>query len=68
VSSGATSQTVNHGLYSTPSINNIIVTPTNSLGSAAKYWISNVTSTQFTINVNVDPGVTTATFVWQARL
>lgn len=64
VANGTTSIAVNHGLAITPSINNIMVTPTNSMGNAAKYYISTVTSTQFTINVNADPGATTATFVW----
>jgi len=64
VASGQTTIAVNHGLAITPSINNIHVTPTNSMGSATKYFVSTVTSTQFTINVNTDPGATTATFVW----
>jgi len=64
VASGQTIIAVNHGLAITPSINNILVTPTNSMGSATKFYVSTVTSTQFTINVNTDPGATTATFVW----
>jgi parallel beta helix pectate lyase-like protein len=64
VANGTTSIAVNHGLAITPSINNIVVTPTNSMGSATKYYISTVTSTQFTINVDVNPGATTATFSW----
>lgn len=67
VANGATSVAVNHGLSFTPTVNNISVTPTNSLGNAAKFWISGVGATQFTINVNADPGATTATFSWSAR-
>ena len=67
VANGTTSIAVTHGLSSTPALNTISVTPTNSLGTAAKFWISNVTATQFTINVNADPGATTATFVWSVR-
>jgi hypothetical protein len=68
VANGATTVVVTHGLSVTPSLSNIAVTPTNNLGNAAKFWISTVTATQFTINVNADPGATTATFVWLARM
>jgi parallel beta-helix repeat protein len=64
--SGTTSVAVTHGLAVTPALKDISVTPTNSLGNAAKYWISSPTSTQFTISVNADPGATTATFAWEA--
>jgi hypothetical protein len=62
--SGQTAVTVTHELNVTPSLQDIRVTPTNSLGSASKYWISNPTATTFQINVNVDPGVSGAAFVW----
>lgn len=68
VASGATSIVVNHGLNMTPTLNNISVTPTNNLGSSTKYWISNPTATQFTINVDVAPGAATAAFAWTARI
>jgi hypothetical protein len=68
VANGSTSVVVNHGLDMTPALSNITLTPTNSLGTAAKFWVSNVTSTQFTVNVNADPGATTATFSWFARM
>jgi hypothetical protein len=67
VASGSTTIAVNHGLSETPALNTISVTPTNSLGTAAKFWISGVGATQFTINVDADPGATTATFAWAAR-
>lgn len=67
VTSGTTSIAVSHGLSVTPALSNIQVTPTNNLGSATKFWISSVTSTQFTINVDVNPGATTATFAWLIR-
>lgn len=63
--SGNTSIAVTHGLGFTPSLQQIMVTPTTSLGSASQFWISNPTSTQFTINVNVNPAQT-VTFAWQA--
>lgn len=67
VANGTTSIVVNHGLSGTPTAGNLSVTPTNNLGNATKFWISTITATQFTINVDVDPGATTATFAWMAR-
>ena len=66
--SGQTQITVNHGLYLTPTSNNITITPTNNLGNASKFWIDNVTSTSFRINVNSDPGATGAAFVWTVQV
>lgn len=63
VPNAATYVDVVHGLSITPSINNICVTPTG-WGNAAKYWISDVGATTFRINVDVDPGASTATFSW----
>lgn len=68
IASGNTTIAVTHGLSVTPALANISVTPTNSLNSAGRFWISNVTATQFTINVDVDPGAGNATFVWSARM
>lgn len=68
VANATTSIAVNHGLSETPALSNISVTPTNNLGTAAKFWISNVGATQFTINTDADPGVGTATFAWNVRL
>lgn len=65
VANGTTSIAVSHVLDYTPNIADISVTPTNNLGSASEFWISTVTSTQFTINVNTNPGSSTATFVWK---
>jgi hypothetical protein len=68
VASGNTTVVVTHGLGVTPDLQDISVTPTNNLGNATKFWLSTPTSTQFTINVDVDPGATTATFVWTASI
>jgi hypothetical protein len=67
VASGTTTIVVTHGLSYTPSLQEITVQRTNNGGTSTKWWISTVTSTQFTINVDVDPGVTTAAFVWAVR-
>lgn len=68
VANGATTAVVNHGLAVTPSAANIHVTPTNNMGNAAKFFIGTITSTQFTITVDADPGAGTATFSWQASV
>ncbi len=68
VANGTTSIAVPHGVDTAPNLGNIAVTPTNSLGNAAKFWTSGVTNTQFTINVDDDPGATTATISWLVRL
>lgn len=66
IPSGSTYVEVTHGLNKAPNAQHIKVTPTNSMGSAAKFYIANVNSTVFRIYVNADPGATTATFVWSA--
>jgi hypothetical protein len=65
IASGDTHIDVTHGLAITPEAANISVTPTNSMGDSAKYYISDIGATTFRINVNADPGATTATFAWQ---
>lgn len=62
---GNTSIAVTHGLASTPSVGDIQVTPIESLGSAGKFYVDALTSTQFTINVDVDP-VSSVDFAWSA--
>lgn len=66
VANGQTSIVVAHGLSVTPTADDIMVTPTNSMGNAAKYYISTFTATEFTITVDADPGATTAIFAWKA--
>lgn len=66
VANGQTSIVVTHGLSVTPTADDIMVTPTNTMGNAAKYYIGTFTATQFTITVNTDPGASTAQFAWKA--
>lgn len=66
VSAVSTSIAVNHGLNVTPALHNILLTPVNDLGSSTKFWVSNPTSTQFTINVDTQPGGSGAAFGWSA--
>lgn len=68
IPAASTSIVVTHGLNAVPSDKNVLVTPTNNLGSATKYWVSTVGATTFTINVDADPGATTATFSWRAKV
>jgi len=66
VPQGSTVVEVKHGLDWTPPITSISVTPTNDLGQAQKFWISDVGPATFRINVDRDPG-SQARFVWQIR-
>ena len=65
ITSGATSVTVSHGLVGTPA--KIIVTPITPLGSASKWWVTNITDTSFDIVVDSDPAQD-VTFAWQAEV
>ncbi len=58
--------TVHHGLAAPPSAAGIRVTPTNHLGDAMKFWISDIGPETFRINVDREPGVDMATFAWFA--
>lgn len=66
VPNGSTSVDVTHGLGFTPAADQIRTVPTNNLGSASHFWLSNIGATTFRINTDVDPGATTATFSWSA--
>jgi hypothetical protein len=66
---GPTTIVVAHGLSVTPAAKDIVVSPTNSMGSATKFWVNTIGATNFTINVDVSPGASsTATFAWQAKV
>lgn len=56
ITNGTTSIAVNHGCRKTPTSGNITITPQSNLGSAVKWWVSGFSSTQFTINVDANPG------------
>jgi len=65
ITSATTSVSVTHGLIGTPVT--VQITPTASLGSAAKFWVSSIGSSTFTINVDVAPG-SSVSFNWVARM
>lgn len=67
VGSGNTSIVVAHGLDRQPSQSGISVAASSDLGDASKFWVSDVGSTNFTINVDVDPGASGADFAWSAQ-
>ncbi|MDO8750295.1 MAG: hypothetical protein Q7K03_04015 [Dehalococcoidia bacterium] len=67
VANGATAVVVNHGMVAAPT--RVQLTPSNNPANAiAWYWISNLTATQFTINVNTNPGATGVIFSWRATV
>jgi len=68
VNSGSTYADVVHGLAMTPSLKSIQVTPSNNLGNASKFWISNAGASTFRINVDVAPGSPGANFSWLAKI
>jgi len=51
ITAGSTYVDVTHGLSITPDINKIRVTPKDNLGGCS-FWVSNVTSTTFRINIS----------------
>lgn len=67
IASGTTSLAVTHLLGAAPLAENITIgfteSPTNDPGN---WWISNITSTQFTLNVRNDPGASNLDFTWRA--
>lgn len=55
---------VPHGLSVAPNIRDVNVTPFGPWGLSTQYWISNITSTTFRINVDAAPGGSGFDFVW----
>lgn len=58
---------VPHGLHVPPDLRHISITPTSTLGAAARFWVSDVDAAQFTINLDAPPGDPGATFAWQVN-
>jgi hypothetical protein len=69
IASGATTAVITHGLAITPVAKDITISfaenPTNDPGN---FWVSTLTSTQFTLNVRNDPGASNLDFTWQATI
>jgi hypothetical protein len=69
IGSGATSTTITHGLGGTPVEYDINIRPTSNATNNVGYWyITNCTSTQFTVNVQTQPGTNAFNFSWKARM
>lgn len=71
ISAASSSIAVNHGLFSdadwTKQLDIIQVTPAEDMTPAVRFWVSNITTTQFTINTDVNVTADTD-FVWWARI
>lgn len=67
VVSGTTSIAVTHGLGVTPGVNDILITAKENWGNANEWWVDTMTSTQFTINTDTNPGENVA-LAWQANV
>lgn len=66
IAGGSTDVVVTHGIGTAPSIGDISITPEDpSLGSASHFWISGISSTEFTINLNADPVTPDQDFHWE---
>ena len=67
IASGATTAVVTHGLGVTPTLDDLsIVFGEQGTADYGRWWISSITSTQFTLNVSVDPGASNLDFAWKA--
>ena len=64
IPSGVTYVDVAHGLGINPGERNIQVTRSSAGGNSTKFWFSNVGSSTFRINSNIDPGTGGAWFNW----
>jgi hypothetical protein len=64
---GSTAVVVTHGLSVTPGIEDISVTPIELWGTATQFRATNPTATEFTIEVDQDPGQD-VDFAWSAHV
>ena len=66
ITSGATTDVITHGCNDTPVAADIQITltenPTNTPGAI---WVDTITSTQFTVNCENDPGASNLDFSWK---
>ena len=65
ITNPATTAVVSHNLAVTPSVAQISLTLNSASAGVTRMWVSNVTSTQFTINLDATP-TTTSTVGWLA--
>jgi len=68
IASGATTAIITHGLNFTPVASEInIVFTENPSNTAGTIWVDTITSTQFTVNCENDPGASNLDFGWSCR-
>lgn len=69
IASGSTTAVVNHGLGVTPAAKDFCIIFTEQGTNAyGRFWISTITSTQFTVNVTADPGASNLDFAWSIKV
>ncbi|MGJ7508675.1 glycosyl hydrolase family 28-related protein [Variovorax sp. GT1P44] len=56
LTAGGTTTAINHGLPSTPRIQDITLTPVTGWGTAQAWWVSSVTASQIVVTTNANPG------------
>lgn len=62
-----TAVTITHGLAYTPVAGDIVITPTeNPTNTPGLIWVDTITSTQFNVNCENDPGASNLDFSWRA--
>lgn len=64
IAADQTEVVVDHGLVAVPA--SVQLTPANNIGTAAKYWVDQITERKFHIKVDAAPGAPTAIFHWRA--
>jgi hypothetical protein len=64
---GTTSTVVTHYLRTTPSVGQVMVSPTSILGNAAYLYAGNPSSSDFTVYANADPTTANVTFAWSVN-
>lgn len=66
IANATTSVNVAHGLATTPTIDQIFVTPSNNPTNAPGHmWIDNIDATNFRVNCTNNPGASGLNFGWR---
>jgi len=69
ITSGGTTDVITHGLDFTPTAEQIqIVLTENPTNTPGAIWVDTITSTQFTVNCENDPGASNLDFRWLAAV
>lgn len=68
LAAGATTLVVNHGLDVTPIVEHFLLTPASQTIAGHQYWVTNVTATQFTLNVDAAVGGGGVNVVWHVEV